>query len=291
MEPQIKERNEMNNKTINPFRWVGNKHRYLDKIYKYVDEHDIFVDVFGGSGSVIINKPIKANFREIYNDLDGIVVNYFRVVRDNEKYKELMRLISLTPFHPKEFEEALNMFNNKEKYEDIDLAWAFLVSIYMSYNAQRRKFTPNFSRNTSLHRMSNRIKDIHNNILNILFFSYDYRELFNKLNNRNYDIIFFLDPPYITKIDNYNCEMKMKEEHEEFVNILLEYGKNNPKYKFILTSYENEVHQKLLENKWNKEYYLLENKMAIDYYYTDKLDCIYTSPNIKINNSGLFNDL
>ena len=41
---------------------------------------------------------------EIYNDLDGDVVNLFRVMRD--QYVELQRLVELTPFARAEFDLA-----------------------------------------------------------------------------------------------------------------------------------------------------------------------------------------
>jgi DNA adenine methylase len=57
------------------------------------------VELFGGGGSVLLRKG-RAH-EEIYNDLDGEIVNVFRVVRDSGE--ELKRKLSLTPFAREEF--------------------------------------------------------------------------------------------------------------------------------------------------------------------------------------------
>ncbi len=52
-----------------------------------------------GGGSVLMRKP--RSYAEVYNDLDGEIVNVFRVVRD--RGEELHRVLELTPFARDEF--------------------------------------------------------------------------------------------------------------------------------------------------------------------------------------------
>jgi DNA adenine methylase len=49
---------------------------------------------FAGSAAVLLNRPPSPV--ETYNDLDGEVVNFFRVLRDHKD--ELVEKIGLTPF-------------------------------------------------------------------------------------------------------------------------------------------------------------------------------------------------
>lgn len=46
----------------------------------------------------------ERSYAEIYNDLDGEIVNLFRVLRDPAQARELIRLVKLTPFARDEFE-------------------------------------------------------------------------------------------------------------------------------------------------------------------------------------------
>ena len=64
-----------------PVSWVGNKTPILGVILSLLPlETPRFVDVFGGSGSVLLGKPPDPF--EVYNDYDGDLVNLFRVMKD-----------------------------------------------------------------------------------------------------------------------------------------------------------------------------------------------------------------
>ena len=65
--------------------------------------HRVYVEPFGGAASVLMRKP--QSHAEIYNDLDGDVVNLFNVLR-SERAQELVQRITLTPFARDEFQAA-----------------------------------------------------------------------------------------------------------------------------------------------------------------------------------------
>lgn len=80
-------------------RWHGGKWILANWIIGHLPKHRIYVEPFGGAGSVLLRKP--RSYAEIYNDLDGEVVNLFRVAR--ERGDELRRALELTPFARDEF--------------------------------------------------------------------------------------------------------------------------------------------------------------------------------------------
>lgn len=65
-------------------------------------EHRVYVEPYGGAASVLMQKP--RSYGEIYNDLDGEVVNLFRVVR--QRGSELVQALKATPFARDEFNES-----------------------------------------------------------------------------------------------------------------------------------------------------------------------------------------
>lgn len=73
-------------------------------ISHFPPQHRIYVEPFGGAASVLLRK--SRSYAEIYNDLDGKIVNVFRVLRDPSLSYKLERLIRLTPFARVEFERA-----------------------------------------------------------------------------------------------------------------------------------------------------------------------------------------
>jgi DNA adenine methylase len=80
-------------------RYHGGKWRIAPWIISYIPAHKIYVELFGGGGSILLRKP--RSYSELYNDLDGEIVNIFRVVRD--RGNDLREKLFFTPFSREEF--------------------------------------------------------------------------------------------------------------------------------------------------------------------------------------------
>ncbi len=85
------------------FGWYGGKFSHLDWLLPLLPQCHHYCEPFAGSAAVLLNRvPAPV---ETYNDIDGEVVNFFRVLR--EKKDELVQAIALTPFSREEFYRAL----------------------------------------------------------------------------------------------------------------------------------------------------------------------------------------
>ena len=75
--------------------YLGGKQALCKKLIKLlppIDSYKIYCEPFGGAASILLNKP-KSKI-EVYNDLDGNLVNLFMVVRDHpEKFLERFNLL------------------------------------------------------------------------------------------------------------------------------------------------------------------------------------------------------
>lgn len=84
------------------FGWYGGKFNHLNWLLPLLPDATHYCEPFGGSAAVLLNrKPAPV---ETYNDIDGEVVNFFRVLRDSQE--ELIRAIGLTPFSREELKIA-----------------------------------------------------------------------------------------------------------------------------------------------------------------------------------------
>lgn len=83
-------------------RYHGGKWLLAKWIISHFPEHKVYTEVFGGAGSVLLQKP--RSYAEVYNDKWGEVVNVFCVLRDEKQASELRRRIELTPFARDEFD-------------------------------------------------------------------------------------------------------------------------------------------------------------------------------------------
>lgn len=94
-------------KHLRSFGWYGGKFSHLEWLLPLLPPAHHYCEPFGGSAAVLLNR--EPSPVETYNDLDGEVVNFFRVLR--EQPEELVRVISLTPFSREEFYLSLSKQN------------------------------------------------------------------------------------------------------------------------------------------------------------------------------------
>lgn len=86
-------------KKLIAFGWYGGKYSHLDWLLPQLPECLHYCEPFAGSGAVLLNK--QPSPVETYNDIDGEVVNFFKVLR--EQKDALIEQIALTPFSREEF--------------------------------------------------------------------------------------------------------------------------------------------------------------------------------------------
>ena len=89
-------------KKLIAFGWYGGKFSHLDWLLPLLPPCHHYCEPFAGSGAILLNRPPSPV--ETYNDLDGEVANFFRVLRDDKE--RLVEAIGLTPFSREEFSFA-----------------------------------------------------------------------------------------------------------------------------------------------------------------------------------------
>ena len=85
-------------------RYFGGKYRLAPWIISHFPDHRTYVEPFAGSASVLLAKP-RCRI-EVLNDLDGEIVNLFRVLRTPPQARQLRRLAANVPYARAEFDRA-----------------------------------------------------------------------------------------------------------------------------------------------------------------------------------------
>jgi DNA adenine methylase len=104
------------------FGWYGGKYIHLNWLMPLLPKCHHYCEPFAGSATVLINRqpsPI-----ETYNDIDGEVANFFRVLRGHKA--KLIEQIGLTPFSREEFYYAVSQ-NPEGIADEIERARLFYV--------------------------------------------------------------------------------------------------------------------------------------------------------------------
>jgi DNA adenine methylase len=80
------------------FGWYGGKFSHLNWLLPLLPDCHHYCEPFAGSAAVLLNRAPSPV--ETYNDIDGEVANFFRVLRDHKE--ALTEAIGLTPFSREE---------------------------------------------------------------------------------------------------------------------------------------------------------------------------------------------
>jgi DNA adenine methylase len=116
-----------------PFGWLGSKATMLDVILPNIPEHKHYVEPFCGTAIVYLHKqPAKIS---TLNDIDGNIINFFRVLQDRDKTRELLRRLRYTPWARAEYKRACLILSSNRELDEITRAWAFYVAQCMSMKA------------------------------------------------------------------------------------------------------------------------------------------------------------
>jgi DNA adenine methylase len=220
-----------------PFRWVGGKLRLRKKIIGLLPPHDCYVEVFGGAAWVLLGKsPCQV---EIFNDLDGEVVNFFRVIKDQpEAFLKSFEwdLVSRRVFRAL---EDLPI----EHLSDVQRAHRFYYLIMAAWGGELG--TPRFQTSVSdeghgnrligaLKTLRERIMPVYQRLQTVILEDLDWRECLARY-DRSYEekgVAMYLDPPYPNNNCNYRHNMTQWAEHEELAQAL-----RRLRCRFLLTSY------------------------------------------------------
>jgi len=262
-----------------PLHWPGSKMKMMDWILSEFPEHKCFVDVFGGSGAVLLNKIPSNN--DVYNDLNGNLATLFKVLCNKDDTQELVRRLDNTLYSRDEFnyakdnvdtesdpiERARLMFVlHNQSFSGLGGTWGYAIA------ADRYKTNPPY-------RFQQKIKvlqAVHNRIKYVTIENLSFSEIIPKYSTP--ETLFYLDPPYCptsrTGGAKYKHEMGF-DEHVKMVEIML-----GSDAMFILSGFDTEAYRPL-----EKAGYTRKEKtraVTIDPKLTQhRTEVLWISPNIR----------
>jgi DNA adenine methylase len=185
-------------------RWHGGKWRLAPWIISYFPEHRIYVEPFGGAGSVLLRK--ERSYAEVYNDLDEEVVNLFRVLRDEAQAARLIELLRLTPFARPEFEASYDPTDDQ-----VERARRLIIRSYMGFGSNAHACVASGASSTGFRSDSNRsgttpshdwakypeaLRLIVRRLAGVVIERWPARKLLERYGSRG-DVLLYLDPPYL----------------------------------------------------------------------------------------------
>lgn len=216
-----------------PVTRVGNKTNLLDIIYpRFPLEYKKFVDLFGGSGSVLLGQPKKVSF-EVYNDWDRNLVNLFRCMRDRpmalirelgfcrlnarDDFSVMVKFFKHEQFTDPCMEEELELTQimltepsasemvelRKRLIMDYDVRQAamFLKLLRTSYASTGKSFA---AQPFDIRKLFRLIQDMEDRLADVVIENQDFEVCIHHFDSP--DTFFYSDPPYFNSEGMYDAD-------------------------------------------------------------------------------------
>ena len=210
-------------RTPGTFSYPGSKTTIAPWIIDHIPEHHLYVEPFGGAGSILVAKPRSE--KEVYNDLNGDCVDFFRAVRDHAA--ELKRWIANTPYSRQLFNEYVNDYPDWPN-DIVERAGRFLYVQNTSFGGKGlTTANPTFKVSKCQEGRQDRgyvlynedyITDLRDRLKGVYIEKLDFEDLVEKYDRKG--AFFYFDPPYVDVGDNYYQVEEGGFNHKRFVDTL-----------------------------------------------------------------------
>lgn len=238
---QVSERRGGQHMIRSPIKWVGGKSKLRNVILPMIPEHECYVEVFGGAGWVLFAK--EPSSVEVYNDIDGELVNFFSVVKNTPG--RFISSFNWDLISRREFNRLLAL--DPENLTSLQRAHRFYYLIMSSWGGElgSARFQTSISDGGhgnrlvgALKTLRQRIEPVHERLQTVIIEGLSWEECIGQYDSRQ--TFFYLDPPYPGNKCNYRFNMRSVEDHG-----LLAKQLKSAKGKWLLSTYDSKEIRRL----------------------------------------------
>lgn len=177
-----------------PFHYTGSKRESIPIILENLPNRHTFVDVFGGSGSVLLNVP--EHDLEVFNDANSGITDFYICLQS--QFDDLMDLISHLPHSKEFFVWARDRLKNPEDRLIRAVCWyAMAQQSFMGRAGQSwaKVSRPPGNIGKKLYARLPKFQEIHHRLRNVQIENLPDHRVFDTYDSP--DTIFYCDPPYL----------------------------------------------------------------------------------------------
>lgn len=229
-----------------PIPYHGGKSYLAPWIINHMAPHTRYVEPYFGGGSVLFHKPYEG-ISETVNDLDGRLMNFWRVLQDPDSFSQFTRRVQAVPLSKVEWLEAKE---GMEQGSAVDRAVAFFIRIRQARGAnldggEEHYTTPTSRTRRGMNEQVSRwlsavesLPEVHSRLKRVEVYCENALEVIKRLDGSN--TLFYLDPPYLRQVrvvkDSYAHEATTAH-HLALLKLL-----TTIKGKFLLSGYSSPLY-------------------------------------------------
>lgn len=211
-----------------PITYYGGKQTLVKHLLELIPKHHLYCEPFFGGGALFFAKPPSET--EVINDLNGEVINFFKVMQTD--FKELQREVQSTLHSRELYKKAMIVYEHPDLFSNVKRAWALWTLANQGFAGQltswgfgkdsSKEVTVSNKRDAFSSEYSDRLKRVQvecNDALKVI----------DRCDSK--DTFFYCDPPY------FNSDMGHYKGYtrEDYLRLLEKLSKI--KGKFLLSSY------------------------------------------------------
>jgi DNA adenine methylase len=177
---------------VGPLSYIGGKHRLAKRIIEIFPKHTTYVEAFAGGAQVLFHK--EPSPVEVLNDLDGEIVNLFRVCQLH--HEELVRYFRFAVVSRAMFDLA--KATDPATLTDIQRAARYFYILKNSFASLVRH--PNYHWHVvqppgfNLEKLPALLENTHKRLERVQIENLPYEEILKRFDRPT--TLFYLDPPY-----------------------------------------------------------------------------------------------
>lgn len=233
-------------KTVIPY--FGGKANFAWEIMSLMPKHRVYVEVFGGSAAILMNK--SRSELEVYNDIDSDLVNFFRVLRDPEKAALLKSELELSPFSREEYLWCMEKLKSGVFEDEIDRARVWYVLARQGFSGNVGKGGWRVHKNSdptdAYWNSIQLLPEFTRRLMHVVIENADWFKIIKEYDGP--DVLFYVDPPYKTETrrgGKYRNEVGVSD-HIKLMGAI-----HNCKGMVLLSGYDNTLYNDYLPG-WSR---------------------------------------
>lgn len=239
-----------------PIHCIGGKGMMVAKLLPLFPPHKHYIEPFGGGASLLLAKKPCGGV-ETYNDIDGGLVDFFKVIADPILFQSFFEKVKCLPYSRKLYYEAREGWSKEKNMIDRVAMW--FVMARQGFSGTFGKGGWSFNVTTSNRNIAaatskwlsciDMLGEISARLRTVQIECNDFRRVLKTYDGEGY--LAYCDPPYILDTlsgskNLYSYEMS-GEDHKDLVKLLLDYRGS-----VVLSGYENDLYSVFDLEGWQR---------------------------------------
>jgi DNA adenine methylase len=261
---------------VPPLKWHGGKHYLAKRIVALMPRHRHYVEPYAGGLAVLLERDPndrrlwlseqagQVGVSEVVNDLNGGLINFWRVLQHKDLFPEFLRVSQATPLARQEFDRAEEC--QVVSTDPVGRAWTFFVRCRQSRAGTFKGFT-SLTRSRTRRGINGNASEwlgavdglpaVHARLRPVVVENMKALDLIRREDGSG--TLYYLDPPYLhdtrQTTDAYAFEMT-EADHRDLLDLV-----NQCRAKVMLSGYPSPLYDEALA-AWNRHTFDLPNHAA-----------------------------